>query len=83
MTKCSICGTDLITDPSDYRSDNHPQSDCGGDCLACMASFDDPDCKSIMETRKLAFKEAAEVFARRGLYGDELLAHWAKTGKIT
>lgn len=81
--KCGICGSDLLTDRSDPKFGHHPSTDCGGDCLSCMAVFDDPECKLEMEARKFALQEASEVFARRGLYGDELLAHWAKTGKIT
>jgi len=46
---CHICNREL-NNPTDPRS-----TDCGGDCLECMADAGDPDC--IEEIQKI---EAAE-----------------------
>lgn len=38
MANCGICRK-LLDNPLDVLS-----GDCGGDCILCMAEFEDPDC---------------------------------------
>jgi hypothetical protein len=39
---CDICKKPLSEDP---KKDNY---NCGGTCMRCMASFDDPECKKAI-----------------------------------
>jgi hypothetical protein len=40
--KCGICGQELNVPLKPETGD------CGGDCLKCMADFDDPECVEIL-----------------------------------
>ena len=59
--KCTICKHEL--------SSSGPYSDCGGDCMVCMASFDDPS--AIEQLVKMAVRyhetlEWVETILRKG-----------------
>lgn len=43
VRRCGICGTPLDTPGRPWSAD------CGGDCLACMAEHDDPDCAAAIK----------------------------------
>jgi len=43
MITCNICGIQL------NQARKPDTLDCGGDCLRCMAEFDDPECVEVMQ----------------------------------
>jgi hypothetical protein len=55
MLKCGICGETLNV------PDSPETMNCGGDCLKCLAEFDDPECVETLRRLKDPVTRADEI----------------------
>ena len=53
--KCGICGQELDVPLKPETGD------CGGDCVSCMAGFDDPECVEMLRKLNDPTSRAEEI----------------------